>query len=138
MATALKIDVGAAHIVKGNCKIPQQCMIALAIKEYDPTISYVSVRTNGITVTRRSKHGAVRQHWSVPTKAAKAIIKFDAGETVRPFSFASKLIDEVWLKPVDPKAQKANAEQTKKRRAALAAAGQPVPKYGRQARVAGV
>lgn len=137
--TQLLVDVRPEHIAIGDCKSPQRCMIAVAIKENDVTASYVSVRTNCITVTHRRRDGAsVRQHWAVPMKAAKAIVKFDNGEPIRPFSFKSTLIDERILAPIDPKQAKKNLQQTKKRRAKREAAGIPEPKYGRRARVAGV
>ena len=135
----MKVSVQKEHIERGQCKIAQKCMIAAAIKDSDSSVSYVSVRTNGITITKRRKAGgSVRQHWAVPLKAARAIIRFDAGEPVRPFSFETKLIDEKRIPPVAKEKREKDAAVTRARRAALAAAGEKPPKYGRQARVAGV
>jgi hypothetical protein len=135
----LFVDVRKEHIVAGSCKIAQRCMIALAIKDHHPTVSYVSVRTNGITITKRRRDGkSVRQHWAVPMKVAKAIIAFDNDQPVKPFSFHAKLIDEVPIKPVDPEQRAKDAAQTRKRRDKLKRIGIKLPKYGPRGRVAGV
>jgi hypothetical protein len=137
----MKIQVTKQDIETGNCKIPQKCMIAMAIKHADPTVSYVAVRTNGITITKRACDGGggVRQHWTVPLKAARAIIKFDSGEEVKPFSFIPKMVDETVIKPVDPRSANADKAKSKKRRSARKAEGLPQePKYGRARRVAGI
>lgn len=135
----LFVAVGAEHIKTGDCKIPQRCMIAQAIKEHHPTVTYVSVRTNGITVTKRTRNGAtVRQHWAVPTKAAKAIIAFDMGGKVKPFSFHAKLIDEVKIPSVTPERQARDATRTKARRDEQKTLGVKPREYGPRARIAGV
>lgn len=135
----MKINVTKHDIEVGACKIPQRCMIAAAIKSQNKDVSYVSVRTNAITVTKQRRNGnRVRQHWAVPTKAAKAIIKFDAGEKVAPFVFETKLIDEIVITPVDRERCRANSERTNKARAVLAKKGKLQPGYGPRARVAGV
>jgi hypothetical protein len=137
--TSMKIQVTREHIVMGNCKKPNRCMIAVAIKEFDPTISYVSVRTNRITITKRRRDGgSIRQHFAVPTKVARAIIQFDAGQKVNPFSFNPTLIDEVKIPPVPPERFKSDSERTKKRRADLKAKGIQLPKYGPASRIAGI
>jgi hypothetical protein len=111
-------------------------MIATAIKEMDTTISYVAVRTNGITVTRRTRNGGnLREHWAVPTKAAKAIIRFDAGDPVVPFTFEVQKIDQ---KYISPKRKMLNRGQALKRLSELAASGTPRPSYKARGRVAGI
>lgn len=134
----LCVDVRSEHIANGSCKIPQRCMIAIAIKEHHPAISYVSVRTNCITITKRARNGkSVRQHWAVPTKVARVIVAFDAGEPIKPFSFQARLIDEKTIPPVDPIKHARDKANTAKFRAKLAAVGAK-PQYGPRARVAGV
>ena len=135
----MKITVGAGHIESGKCKVAQRCAIAAAIKDTYRDVSYVSVRTNGITITKRRKNGSsIRQHFAVPLKAARAIIKFDAGEEVKPFSFEPKLIDEVSIPPIDEATRKKNATATKKRRASMYEQGITASKYGTANRIAGV
>lgn len=135
----MKINVTSDSIAMGDCKSPQRCMIAVAIRQFDPSITYVSVRTNGITITRRRKAGeGTRQHWSVPIKAARAIIQFDQEQTIKPFSFESKLIDEVRIPAVSAKQAKANKLHTQKTRAKMSAAGIPAKVYAPRLRVAGV
>jgi hypothetical protein len=135
----MKITVSREHIESGKCNVAQRCAIAAAIKDVYRDVSYVSVRTNGITITERRKDGgSVRKHLAVPLKAARAIIRFDAGEDVRPFSFESKLIDQKVIQPVDRATHKKNATNTRKRRVALAAQGKSEPKYGKTNRISGV
>lgn len=137
----MKISVSQKHIDQGKCKIAQKCMIAAAIRDADPTVSYVSVRTNGITITKRKCDGGdgVRQHWQVPTRAARAIIKFDGGEFVAPFSFEPKLVDEKIIPAVKPEKALKDATKNRKRRAARVANGLPQEDvYGRRTRIAGV
>lgn len=91
----MKIKVEKHHIDTGQCASPTHCMIAEAIREQEPMIHYVAVRTNGITITWGLEDGSrLRRHFAMPLKAAKAIIKFDRGEEVAPFSFSVDLIDE--------------------------------------------
>src|SRR5258708_6721192 len=100
----MKISVHKKHIDDGKCKLPQKCMIAAAIKDADPYVSYVSVRTNCITITKRKSDGGpgVRQHFMVPTHAARRIIQFDNGEKVVPFVFDAKFVDEQSIPAVTP------------------------------------
>lgn len=136
----MKVEVKQYHIVTGDCKKAQKCMIAMAIKEADKDVSYVSVRTNCITVTKRRKNGdSVRRHFAVPLKAARAIIRFDQGELVKPFSFEPKLIDEEVIQQISEKEREASRARTIKRRARLKQEGRQETKYGRLAnRIAGV
>lgn len=136
----MKIKVDKRHIVLGQCHVAQKCMIAAAIKDIDPSIAYVSVRTNCITVTKRKgdEGDSVREHYAVPTKVARAIIKFDAGEPVSPFSFNTRLIDRVVIPAVSREKAKQDNARTRARRAAAAKFGIPAPKYGRKTRIAGV
>jgi hypothetical protein len=135
----MKVQVTADHIENGSCKIPTKCMIALAIKAVDPTVTFVSVRTNQITVTRRKRAGnSIRQHFAVPTKVAKAIIAFDAGELPKPFSFDAKIIDQIVIPARAPDAHKKDVAGLKKRRAAKLKRGAPVRVYDAPSRIAGV
>ena len=116
----MKVSVHRKHIDHAVCGAARNCMIAVAIREADPTITYVAVRTNGITISRKRKTGtSVREHWAVPLKAARALVAFDAHEIVRPFTFEAKLIDRHNIPARPP--QRANkdrlaAEANKKKR----------------------
>jgi len=137
----MKIRISKKHIEEGKCKDSQKCMIAAAIKAADSTVSYVSVKTNGITITKRKSDGGagVRQRWAVPTAAARKIIQFDSGENVTPFAFEPLLIKETILSEVTKEQRKKNTEKRVKRRAARAANGLPKEDvYGRRSRIAGV
>jgi hypothetical protein len=99
-------------------------MIAEAIRDSLPNVAYVGVRTNGITVTQRRKSGgSIRSHFMVPLKAARALVKFDAGEVVRPFVFTPKLVDRIALTPVTPTQRKKNAIKQRAKRATRKAQG---------------
>jgi hypothetical protein len=137
---AIFIDVTKEHIDQGDCKNPQQCAIAAAIREEIPHVSYVAVRTNGITIVSRERDGGdgYKRHFAVPTKAARAIVAFDAGEEVKPFAFKAKLIDQERLWTSTPEQRKAYREQQEKKRARLLEQGLPLPVYGKKLRVAGV
>lgn len=134
----LLVDVRPEHIAKGACNSAQECMIALAIKD-QYSVKYAAVRTNCITVTSRARDGSgVRCHFAVPTKAAKAIIRFDNGEKVAPFKFRARMIDEKWLPPVTQARKREILQYQQARRQSRKEAGIPEPKYGRRARVLGV
>lgn len=92
--TTLPIQVQTRHIKYGECQNAKKCMIAQAIND-EYQLDYVAVRANGITITKRNDDGSrVRQHWALPLKAARALVRFDAGEEISPFKFNATLIDE--------------------------------------------
>ena len=134
------VNVTKNHIVSGDCRSAQRCAIAQAIRATDPTISYVAVRTNKITVTSRKADGGdgVRRHYAVPTHAARFIVAFDAGEEVSPFQFRAQLIDETPIVPASCTEKAQAFVRTKKLRAKLKAKGKKQAVYGRKSRVAGV
>lgn len=115
----MKVNVTARHIEEAKCGNPYHCMIAEAIRDSVPNAQYVIVRTNGITITQRRKNGvSVRSRWMVPTKAARAIIRFDAGDSVSPFSFEPTMVDRHELKPrTDLQREMDRINQRKKRTA---------------------
>ena len=82
---AISIRVNKEHIEQGDCRNPQQCAIAAAIRDEIPHVSCVAVRTNQITIVSRERDGGdgYKRHFAVPNKAARAIIAFDAGERSR-------------------------------------------------------
>lgn len=131
----LMISVRKTHIEKGECKSPQRCAIAAAIREEYADVTYVAVRTNGITVITREPDGTGQKwRYAIPNKAAKAIIAFDAGEPVQPFRFLAKVIES---KPVKPR----NAEQREHDRQVQQAKRQRMAVDGKRSvygRVAGV
>lgn len=95
----LKISVATRHIKNGKARVLQQSIIALAIKEDQPDIKYVSAGPFGITITRKQSNGSLlRQRWSVTPRAERALFLFDAGSPPKPFQFVSKLIDEKIVK----------------------------------------
>lgn len=49
----MKVSVTRKHIDNAACGAAQKCMVALAIRQADPSIKYVAVRTNGITISRK-------------------------------------------------------------------------------------
>lgn len=120
----MKISVTSRHIKEALCGNPYHCMIAEAIRDSLPHVRYVSVRTNGITITQHGKNGSsIRSHWTVPTNAARAIIRFDNGEDVRPFYFKPKKVDEQELPPRTKMQQDYDRERLRKRRADMKARG---------------
>jgi hypothetical protein len=137
---SLMIRVNREHIDAGDCRNPQQCAIAAAIKDEIPHVSFVAVRTNRITIVSRERDGGdgYKRYYAVPTKAAHAIVAFDRGEVVDPFSFKARLIETKKLRQTTPEQRRAYKEQQDRKRERLAEAGLPMPKYGKRLRVAGV
>lgn len=120
----MRIEVQQKHIEAASCRDPRRCMIAEAIRDCVKQVSFVSVRTNGITITqRRQAGGSVRSHWSVPLKAAKAIIKFDNKQPVAPFCFEPKLIDRVIMPMLTEKQREANRKAQQVKRATYRRSG---------------
>jgi len=132
----LGIKVKKHHIENGECRSPQRCAIAAAIREEYEDVSYVAVRTNGITITTRSNldGSGYRQHYAVPIKAAKAIIDFDEEKEVKPFSFVAKLIDSTPIKPRTPEQRERDKQNQRIKRVTMAKQG----KTEKRERVAGV
>ena|ERR1700722_10525118 len=135
------VAVREHHIERGKCKTPERCMIAVAIKEADPDVTYIRVRTNGITLTRRPDGGpAMTTKYAVPTKAARAIISFDSGEEVRPFTFNAKEI-ETKPSPVFSEERRKQISSGRKLHSARVKAGKSPPnkpKIDYRTRIAGV
>lgn len=130
------IDVKDHHIAKGKCKSPQHCAIAEAIREEYSGVDYVAVRTSGITISSRNPDGSgCRWHYAVPARIAKAILAFDAGETIEPFRFNAKIVDTVPVKPLTPEQRNRMYAKQAERLTRRKAAGLPKPRAGR---IAGV
>lgn len=134
------VAVRQKHIANSKCRLSQKCMIAAAIKDVNSDVSYVSVKTNGITITKRPKGSpATRTLYTVPTIAARNIIRFDTGQDVRPFTFAAKMVEKKVIPPVSLDAVKRKSRNLIESRAkakADEAAGIIKPQYG--IRVGGV
>lgn len=122
----MKITVTSSHIEMAKCGDPHKCMIAEAIRDSVRDVRYVSVRTNGISITQRRKNGdRLRSLWAVPLKAARAIISFDKGEEVRPFSFEPKLVQKWELAPRSAEQKAKDVAYQRTKRATMKANGKP-------------
>lgn len=73
------VEVSAADIKKGKRNEPESCPIALAVQRLLPWNS-ISVNEDTIEIDGCS--------YDLPKIAEKFVEKFDAKETVEPFSFA--------------------------------------------------
>lgn len=123
----MKITVTADHIGAAKCGDPHKCMIAEAIRDSVRGVRYVSVRTNGISITQRKKDGVrLRSLWTVPLKAARAIVLFDKDkDAVRPFSFEPKLVEKWELSPRSAEQKAKDREYQRTKRTKMKANGKP-------------
>jgi hypothetical protein len=77
-----KITVTALDIKMGTWRCAYHCPVAMAIKR-----RFLDQRV----IVSRTEIGVGMEHVSLPNKAIRFIERFDAGKTVKPFSFVLKL-----------------------------------------------
>src|SRR5712671_3340536 len=82
------IKVTKEHIANSTRNDATHCMIAEAIRAAMPWAKYISVDTQAIRIS--SPGESLRYFYLTPLRVQKALLGFDRGETVSPFSF--------WLK----------------------------------------
>lgn len=99
MAKTHVVHVTEDLVRRATQRDSQHCMIAEAIKRGDPdNIRNVWVDLQTIRWSDRKK--GVRFVALTPPEAANALVSFDRGEPLEPFSFACKIIQETRLKDV--------------------------------------
>lgn len=81
----MKVTVGKAHIENGMAKNSQHCMIADAIKDAKPNAQFIMVDIQTIRFSDPAK--GKRYVYLTPAIAQHNILKFDKGDSVRPFAF---------------------------------------------------
>jgi hypothetical protein len=79
----MRIKVGNEHIENAIKKDSHKCMIADAIHKAIPYARYIMVDTQSIRFS--DLDAGQRYIYLTPPEAQKNILKFDRGETVRPF-----------------------------------------------------
>lgn len=77
----MKIEVKLHHIEKGVCNSAWSCPIALAL--LDAKVKSPTVCVQQIVIDQGKSFKRIK----TPKKAQTVIKRFDAGESVRPFSF---------------------------------------------------
>lgn len=82
----MRVSVGKEHIENGVAKNSQHCMIADAIKDARPKAQFIMVDLQSIRFSDPTK--GVRYTYLTPAIAQSAILKFDRGDQVKPFSFS--------------------------------------------------
>ncbi len=113
---AMKIKIDRTHIAKAIKGDAQHCMIAEAIREKHPEARWVMVDAQLIRWTNRKE--GIRVKYLTPRPAQQALLRFDLGESIPPFSIslASPIVE-----PIHPstrrgpnKASKENPKSKKK------------------------
>lgn len=83
--TSRTVHVSQEHIAGAVCKDSHRCMIADALQAQIPSAKYIMVDTQSV---RFSNVDTGRRFvYLTPIEAQAALLKFDAGEKVKPFSF---------------------------------------------------
>jgi len=82
----MRVNVDKAHIANGTAKNSQHCMIADAIKATCPKAQFIMVDLQTIRFSDPVKRQ--RYVFLTPAVAQHNILKFDKGDTVKPFSFS--------------------------------------------------
>lgn len=86
----MRVKVTEKQIDQAIRRNSNHCMIADAIHKTIPNATYVSVDTQKIEYSDKKK--GIRYTFLTPTKAQKAIIQFDQGKEVKPFTFTTKQV----------------------------------------------
>jgi len=85
MKNTLKVNVRASHIARGEREQCETCPIALAIRAITRRRAQVSD-----LIEVDTQPGMTHRFYTMPKKAHKFIARFDAGRTVRPFTFVAR------------------------------------------------
>ncbi len=83
--TAETIRVGKINIARAARKDSHRCMIADAIQHQIPHAKYIIVDTQSIRFSDVKR--GTRKIYLTPPSAQKALLAFDAGRSVQPFTF---------------------------------------------------
>ena len=81
----LKIRIKKTHINNAIPRNSHRCMIADAIQQEIPDAKFICVDTQSIRFT--NMRTGKRNIYLTPPSAQKALIQFDSGSPVKPFSF---------------------------------------------------
>jgi hypothetical protein len=82
----MRISVTKEHVDNGKVKDSQSCMIADAIKQACPKAQYIMVDLQSIRFTDKAKRK--RYIYLTPAVAQHNLIRFDQGDSVKPFTFS--------------------------------------------------
>jgi len=117
------VSVTEVHIAEAERDATGRCMVAEAIKSSIPGVSRVQVDMQTIRFTRNGE----RETYFTPWDVGNAIVRFDGGDSIEPFTFRlffrnrviiqRSVMDEA-SKPVD--AARARAKSARKRATQLA------------------
>lgn len=127
----IRVHVTKSDITEGKCKLPNKCMLKLAIKREIGGHGYVHVEGGVASVTRRPDY---REKGFLPRPAQRAMLAFDAGQEVKPFTFSLKLIKTTKIHKYDSNQW---AHKMKKRDKKKASGWKP-KKYNMRQRIAGI
>jgi hypothetical protein len=113
--------VAQHHIDAGVCGSPTKCMTALAIREANPNVSHVAVRTNEICTTEWGTTGRpLYKRHHVPTPVARKIHHHDTpGERhlIKPFTATISVVESKGAPVVTPE-QRARTKLLREQRRA--------------------
>jgi len=121
---SVDIAVSETHIADAERDVTGRCMVAEAIKANVPGVSHVQVDMQTIRFTRNGE----RETYFTPWDVQNAIVRFDGGDSIEPFTFRLLFRNRVIVqrslmtessKPIE--AARARAAYTRKRAAVLAA-----------------
>lgn len=114
----LKVKIDRDHIAKSIKSDAGHCMIAEAIKEKFPEARWVLIDAQTIRWTNRNE--GKRYKYLTPRAAQQALLKFDLGEPIAPFSItlASPIIRGVH--PLTRRTPKKSSETKGKKKTSTA------------------
>jgi hypothetical protein len=84
----LKVEVSGMELATAEKSDSRYCMIAEAIRRMYPELRNIQVDTQSIRVTDRVRREQLT--FMSPATAQVAIVRFDEGDTLRPFEFECK------------------------------------------------
>jgi hypothetical protein len=110
----VRVIVRQAHIDEGECRDPNKCMIKLAVAEaIGIPHGYIKVDARGIKITRRKDY---REAAFVPEQAYKAMLAFDQGQPVEPFTMTLEFHKTTRVyKNTDERRQQINAARRQRK-----------------------
>lgn len=126
----LPVAVTQGDIDDGECRMPNKCMLKLAIKREIGGHGYVDVRNGTVSITRRPDY---REKGFLPRSALKAMLDFDVGKKVKPFRFKVVFYKTTKIKTAARLIQAAEAN-----RKIRARPGYKAKKYTMRQRIAGI
>jgi len=134
----MKIQINRTHIAKAIKGDAIHCMIAESIREKFPQARWILVDMQTIRWTDRQR--GIRYTYLTPRSAQRALLKFDSGEPVIPFSMGLSqpivrpihpLTHRAVKKPNKAKSKKPNTARYKHKKIAPEAAS--IRRYGMRA-----